>query len=48
LKAFRLQANDLALLTRLRDELGISETDVSRRGLRALATSTWLRDADRA
>jgi hypothetical protein len=43
LKAFRLQSSDLALLTRLRDELGITETDVLRRGLRALATATWLR-----
>jgi len=42
LKAFRLQSSDLALLTRLRDELGISETAVLRRGLRALAYSTWL------
>lgn len=47
LKAFRLQASDLALLTRLRDELGISETAVLRRGLRALACSTWL-EADNA
>jgi hypothetical protein len=44
LKAFRLQPSDLALLTRLRDELGITETAVLRRGLRALATATWLRD----
>ena len=47
LKAFRLQTSDLALLTRLRDELGISETAVLRRGLRALAYSTWL-EADNA
>jgi hypothetical protein len=45
LKAFRMQSSDLALLTRLRDELGISETAVLRRGLRALATSLWLRDS---
>jgi hypothetical protein len=43
LKAFRLQTEDIALLTRLRDELGISETAVLRRGLRALANTTWLR-----
>jgi hypothetical protein len=43
LKAFRLQASDLELLTKLRDELGITETAVLRRGLRALATATWLR-----
>lgn len=43
LKAFRFQSNDLELLMRLRDELGISETAVLRRALRALATSTWLR-----
>ena len=42
LKAFRLQASDLALLARLRDELGITETAVLRRGLRALANTTWL------
>ena len=45
LKAFRLQPNDLTLLARLRDELGITETAVLRRGLRALATATWLRSA---
>jgi hypothetical protein len=45
LKAFRLQASDLELLTQLRDQLGISETAVLRRGLRALATSVWLRDS---
>lgn len=44
LKAFRLQASDLALLARLRDELGISETAVMRRGLRALAAAKWLRE----
>lgn len=44
LKAFRLQSSDLELLTRLRDELGITETAVLRRGLRALATSIWLRE----
>ena len=44
LKAFRLQASDIELLTKLRDELGITETAVLRRGLRALATTTWLRD----
>jgi len=43
LKAFRFQDDDLALLTRLRDELGITETAVLRRGLRALASATWLR-----
>lgn len=43
LKAFRLQSSDLALLTRLRDELGITDTAVVRRGLRALANTTWLR-----
>jgi hypothetical protein len=45
LKAFRLQSSDLELLTKLRDELGISETAVLRRGLRALASATWLRAA---
>ncbi len=45
LKAFRLQSNDLELLTKLRDELGISETAVLRRGLRALSSATWLRGA---
>lgn len=44
LKAFRLQATDIDLLTKLRDELGITETAVLRRGLRALASATWLRD----
>jgi len=44
LKAFRLQASDIALLTRLREELGITETAVLRRGLRALASATWLRE----
>jgi hypothetical protein len=44
LKAFRLQASDIELLTKLRDELGITETAVLRRGLRALATTTWLRE----
>jgi hypothetical protein len=42
LKAFRLQASDLALLERLRDELEITETAVLRRGLRALAASVLL------
>jgi hypothetical protein len=45
LKAFRLQSSDLALLTRLRDELGITETAVVRRGLRALSSATWLRES---
>ena len=40
LKAFRLQADDLALLRKLSEELGLTETAVVRRGLRALATST--------
>jgi hypothetical protein len=44
LKAFRLKTSDLALLTKLRDELGITETAVLRRGLRALASATWLRE----
>lgn len=44
LKAFRLQPSDLSLLARLRDELGITETAVLRRGLRALASATWLRE----
>ena len=44
LKAFRLQPSDLALLTRLRDEFGITETAVLRRALRALASATWLRE----
>lgn len=44
LKAFRLQASDIELLTKLRDALGITETAVLRRGLRALATATWLRE----
>ena len=43
LKAFRLQAEDLELLSKLRDELGITETSVLRRGLRALAAAIWLR-----
>ena len=43
LKAFRLQSSDIDLLERLRDELGITETAVLRRGLRALASATWLR-----
>lgn len=43
LKAFRLQAEDLELLAKLRDELGVTETSVLRRGLRALAAATWLR-----
>jgi len=38
LKSFRLQAQDVALLQRLSSELGISQTAVLRRGLRALAT----------
>lgn len=40
LKAFRFQAEDLALLRDLSDKLGLTETAVVRRGLRALATST--------
>ena len=48
LKAFRLQSSDLTLLTQLRDELAITETEVLRRGLRALASATWLRDRARA
>jgi hypothetical protein len=37
LKSFRLQAQDVALLRRLGSELGLSQTAVLRRGLRALA-----------
>ncbi len=48
LKAFRLQAGDIELLTKLRDELGITETAVLRRALRALATATWLRERTNA
>lgn len=40
LKAFRLQADDLMLLRNLSQELGMTETAVVRRGLRALATAT--------
>jgi hypothetical protein len=43
LKAFRLQADDLTLLRKLSEELGLTETAVMRRGLRALATSTQRR-----
>jgi hypothetical protein len=39
LKAFRFQADDLVLLHRLREQLGVTETAVVRRGLRALAVS---------
>jgi hypothetical protein len=38
LKTFRLQQDDLELLARLQRELGGSQTDILRRGLRALAT----------
>jgi len=44
LKAFRLQADDLALLDRLSVELDLSQTDVLRRALRSLAAAQ-LRDA---
>ena len=36
LKSFRLKADDLRLLRALADELGVTETEVVRRGLRAL------------
>ena len=36
LKSFRLKPDDLRLLERLASELGVSETEVIRRGLRAL------------
>jgi hypothetical protein len=39
LKSFRLQQQDLELLDRLSQELGLSQTDVLRRGLRHLAAS---------
>jgi hypothetical protein len=35
-KSFRLKPEDVRLLEHLSNELGISETDVIRRGLRAL------------
>lgn len=46
LKSFRLQADDLELLERLSEKLGITQTEVLRRGLRRLA-STHLVDATR-
>lgn len=39
LKSFRLQPGDLALLERLSETLGITQTNVVRRGLRQLAAS---------
>jgi hypothetical protein len=39
LKTFRLQADDLALLEQLSGELGLSQSDVVRRGLRHLAAA---------
>ncbi|MBK7581069.1 MAG: hypothetical protein IPI67_12750 [Myxococcales bacterium] len=43
-KAFRLRQEDLKLLARLSHQLGITETDVVRRGLRSLAASELLDD----
>ena len=43
LKSFRLQAGDVELLDRLSAELGISQTAVLRRGLRAVARTQLLR-----
>jgi hypothetical protein len=45
LKAFRFQADDVTLLAELSRELGLTETAVVRRGLRALATSTQRQSA---
>lgn len=42
LKSFRLQAGDVKLLETLSEELGISQTEVLRRGLRQLASSELL------
>lgn len=47
LKAFRFQAEDLMLLHHLREQLGLTETAVVRRGLRALAASQQRRRGTR-
>jgi hypothetical protein len=43
LKSFRLQQGDLELLERLSDELGLTQTEVLRRGLRHLAATQLLK-----
>ena len=44
LKSFRFQTDDLDLLERLGEALGVTQTDVLRRGLRHLAATHLLED----